>query len=343
MSARSLRNWLEYVGFRGVVCLLQMLSARQTARIAEALGWLFVDVLPKKLTRYDVASENITQAFNSNLKSNDSFNPQPSTLTTQLSPAEIHETIRGMWKHLFRLVAEAVQLPRVMTLTNCRDIVVFRNRKMVLQAFCSGRPVIILGGHFGNWEVSTATFGLFGMPMGIVGRAIDNPLINDWFVRSREATGHRLIDKSGAASEMVALMEASGYLGLLCDQDAGGKGMFVNFFGRPASTFKSIALMALQYNAILVVGYGLRLPDDFINARWSQFEIGCEDVIDPATIEADDPIREITQRFTSALERAVRRAPEQYFWVHRRWKSEPRSVTRKRLQQQAAEQLKRAG
>ncbi len=338
MSARPLQNWLEYVGFRCAACLLQMLSARQTARMAEALGWLFVDVLPRKRTRYDVAYENISRAFNGVTADETGLKPHPPTLT----PAEIHEMIRGMWVHLFRLVAETVQLPRVMTLTNCRDITVYRNRKMVLEAFCSGRPVIILGGHFGNWEVSTSTFGLFGMPMGIVGRAIDNPLINDWFVRSREATGHRLIDKHGAAPEMVAMMEAGGNLGLLCDQDAGGKGMFVDFFDHPASTFKSIALMALEYEALILVGYGLRLPDDFINSRWSRFELGCEDVIDPVTIDADDPIREITQRFTSALERAVRRAPEQYFWVHRRWKSEPRSVTRKRLQQQAAE-LKKAG
>ncbi|MEZ6049850.1 MAG: lysophospholipid acyltransferase family protein [Planctomycetaceae bacterium] len=361
MSVKPLRIWLEYVGFRCVTSMLQMLSARQTARIADTLGWLFVNVLPKKLTRYQIAYDNISRAFASpvkdttledrdvigpqsqisNLKSESerSLHPQPATL----NPDDIHEMIRRMWVHLFRLIAETVQLPRVMTLTNCREIVVFRNRKRVLESYCSGRPVIVLGGHFGNWEVSTATFGLFGLPMGIVGRSIDNPLINDWFVKSRQATGHLLIDKHGAAPEMVALMEAGGNLGLLCDQDAGGKGMFVDFFGQPASTFKSIALMALQYNAILLVGYGIRLPDDFINSRWSRFELGCEEVIDPLTIDADDPIREITQRFTSALERAVRRAPEQYFWVHRRGKSEPRSVTRKRrLQQQASAELKKA-
>jgi KDO2-lipid IV(A) lauroyltransferase len=217
----------------------------------------------------------------------------------------------------------------MMTLANCREIVVFRNRQIVVQAFCTGRPVLVLGGHFGNWEVSTATFGLFGMPMGIVGRSLDNPLLDAWFAKSRQATGHRLIDKRGAAAEMVALMEAGGNLGLLCDQDAGRKGLFVDFFSRPASTFKSIALMALEYKAIIVVGYGLRLPDDFVNSRWARFEIGCEEVIDPLTLEADDEIREITQRFTSALERAVRRAPEQYFWVHRRWKSQPRESTKR--------------
>lgn len=333
MSLRTLRFWLEYLGFRTGVCLLQMLTARQTARVAAALAWVIVDVLPRKWTRYDVACQNIARAFGA--RDDGDSGSCPDRLAAEnhhasgLTPEQIHEMIRGMWVHLFRLVAEIAQLPRVMTLTNCREVVVFRNRNVVLEAFCTGRPVLVLGGHFGNWEVSTATFGLFGMPMGIVGRGLDNPLLDAWFSRARQATGHRLIDKRGAAPEMVAMMEAGGNLGLLCDQDAGKRGLFVDFFGRPASTFKSIALMALQYNAIIVVGYGLRLPDDFVNSRWARFEIGCEDVIDPLTIDAKDPIREITQRFTSALERAVRRAPEQYFWIHRRWKSEPRQRVRK--------------
>ncbi len=377
MSRRPLRIWLEYLGFRTVACLLQMLSARQTARLASGLAWILVDVLPRKWTRYDVAYKNIACALGERTGADDddsaqrdtvysgtvkrqalptsNLTPQisdlrshpPSTLNSQLStlhsqlspltPGQIHETIRGMWIHLFRLVGEVVQLPRMMTLANCREVVVFRNRKVVLEAFCTGRPVIVLGGHFGNWEVSMATFGLFGMPMGIVGRSLDNPLLDAWFAKTRQATGHRLIDKRGAAPQMAAMMGAGGNLGLLCDQDAGRKGMFVDFFGRPASTFKSIALMALEYKAIIIVGYGLRLPDDFVNSRWARFEIGCEEVIDPLTIEADDEIREITQRFTSALERAVRRAPEQYFWVHRRWKSEPRQKAKRRSRNREGE------
>ena len=104
---------------------------------------------------------------------------------------------RRMWIHLFRLVAEVVQLPRKMTLTNCREVIVFRNRKPVLKALCSGRPVFILGGHFGNWEVSTATFGMFGFPMGIVARKLDNPLIHRWFFESRAQSGHQVLLKRG--------------------------------------------------------------------------------------------------------------------------------------------------
>ena len=120
---------------------------------------------------------------------------------------------------------------------------------------------------------------------------------------------------------MLDLLKAGGSLALLCDQDAGVRGVFCDFFGRPASTFKSLALLALEHDALIVCGYGRRLPDDFSESRWTRFEIGCEDVIDPRELTSSDPVGEITRRYTAALEKSVRRAPEQYFWVHRRWKT----------------------
>lgn len=328
----KLRWRLEFLIFRIVGCFLQMLSSRQSARLAEGLASLMMR-LPRTWTRYDVAYENIAQAFEVRTAEcgvrNDHpdhpqmrYSPLP-TLHSPLNPQQIDAIIRGMWVHLFRVMAEVVQLPRKLTLTNCREVIVFRNRKVVMEACCSGRPVIMLGGHFGNWEVSVSQFGLFGLRMGVVGRELDNPYLHDWFAKAREATGHKLYLKKGASEEMVELLEAGGNLALACDQDAGPKGLFVDFFGQPASTFKSIALMAMQYDAIIVVGYAMRLPDDFEASRWSRFEIGCEEVIDPRAIDVRDPLREITQRYTSALERIVRRDPQQYFWVHRRWKTPP--------------------
>ena len=321
MLRTKLRHMIEYVVFRMLACLLAMLSVRQTVRFGEAMARLAASRPLRRFSRYEVARENLQQAFGEDM-----------------TPGRIDEVIRGMWVHLFRLVAEVVQLPRMLTIENCREVVVFRNRRPVLEALCSGRRVFILGGHFGNWEVSTATFGLFGFPMGIVARRLDNPYLHEWFFESRQKSGHRLYDKRGGWNGMVELLEAGGNLGLLCDQDAGRRGVFVDFFGRPASTFKSIALMALEYDALLVVGYGIRLPDDFAAARWVRYEIGCEEVIDPRDFEINrDAVRAITQRYTAALERAVRRAPEQYFWVHRRWKTPPGETARERAARKKAQ------
>lgn len=309
--ATDLRHRAEYFAFRSAMCLFQMLTVRQTIGLARAFSWVMTRLLPRKLTRSRVAEENLRRAFGDDLPA-----------------AEIDRLIRGMWEHLIRLLVEWSQLPRKMCLTNCRDVVVFRQRKQVLKAACSGRPVFILGGHFGNWEVSMATFGFFGFPMGIVAREMDNPYLHRWFQHSRQQFGHQLLLKDGGWDGMLEAVNAGGNLGILCDQDAGRRGVFVDFFGTPASTYKSIALMAMQYDALLVAGYGLRLPDDLENSRWARFEIGCEEVIDPRDFDGASAVKEITQRFTHALERSIRRAPEQYFWVHRRWKTD--AVTRKK-------------
>lgn len=311
MSAKELRYRLEYVAFRMAACVMEVLSIRQTVTIARGLAWFMTYWAPRKLSRYHVAAENIRAA-----------------LGQSLSDQETEQWIYRMWVHLVRLVIETVQMPRKLSLRNCRECVVFRDRKQVVEQLCQGRPVFFLGGHFGSWELSVATFGMFGFPMGVVARKLDNPYLNEWFQKSREQTGHQLYLKQGGFDGMIDLVQAGGHLALLVDQDAGRRGVFVDFFGKPASTFKSIALMALEYKAILVVGYGLRLPDDPLDARWARFEIGCEEIIDTAVIESRDEVREITQRFTKALERSIRRAPEQYFWVHRRWKTDP--VTRQK-------------
>ena len=300
-------RWIgEYAVFRTVTCLVEILSVRQTIALAKSLGWAFVNVLPRKWTRHQVAKDNLQSAFGD-----------------ELTDSQVEHLIEAMWVHLFRLIVELIQFPRRLHRDNFREVIRFHNRKLAAAALNSGRTVIMLGGHFGNWEAMIATFGLFGYPMGLVARKLDNPYLHNWFVTTREATGHRLLLKQGGWDDIVQILEAGGNLGLMCDQDAGKRGVFVPFFGRPASTFRSIALMALEHDALIIVGYGVRLPDE-LESRWVGFEAGCEAVIDVREIEADDEVREITEKFTSALEAAIRRYPDQYFWIHRRWKTAPK-------------------
>jgi KDO2-lipid IV(A) lauroyltransferase len=271
--------------------------------LARCLGFAIHRLLPRKLTRYEVARANLRQAFG-----------------TQISDREIDRIIQGMWVHLFRLLSEIANLPHKLRLENVLEVIEFRRKPEVVRALFAGRPVIFLGGHFGNWEMAISVFGQFGFPMGVIARDLENPLLQQWFLDFRQSTGHMLISKKGCFDDIVQTLEQGGRIALLADQDAGRGGIFVDFFGRPASTPKTIALMALQYDALILVGYARRLAEP---ARWVRFELGCEDIIDPREVESADPIREITQRYTTALERLVRRAPEQYFWVHKRWKSAP--------------------
>ena len=314
MSLLKARQLFEYAFFLTMLFVVKCLPVRATVAMADGMAWFVHHVVPKKWTRYAISRDNLRQAFGESTPDK-----------------EIDRIIHGMWRHLFRMVCEMVQLPRRFRLANCSEVLDFERRNDCVRALCSGRPVLFLGGHFGNWEISVNTFGHFGFPMGVVARPLDNPYLHKWFKDFRESTGNSLILKHGAGSELSEIMEQGGMASLLCDQDAGRTGVFVDFFGRPASTFKSIALLALQYNALVVVGGAFRLPDAAQrDARWVRFNLATQDVIDPADYQGSNGIAELTQRFTSSLEDLIRKAPEQYFWVHRRWKSPPDIRKRKR-------------
>lgn len=317
MTWLSLRHLGEYLAFRLLLCVWQVLSPRGCARLAKNLAWGICHLLPRKLTRYQVARDNLRQAFGA-----------------EKSSAEIDQIIQDMWEHLFRLLSEIAHLPRKLHLHNTHDVIDFRNRNEAVRLLLSDRPVLLLSGHFGNWEMAISVFGIFGFPMGVVARELDNPYLQNWFARFRQQTGHRLIAKQSCFDGMLALLEQGGRFALLGDQDAGRGGIFVEFFGKPASTLKTIALLAREYNALICVGCCRRLPER--GEHWERFELAVEEVIDPAQMTSDNPILEITQRYTAALERAVRRAPEQYFWLHKRWKTAPGDREARRLARKKA-------
>lgn len=307
-ARRKTRYLLEYTIFRTIVFILRCLPVRSTVRFADSVGWFMHCVIPRKITRYSVCEENLRRAFGD-----------------EFSEADIERTVGGMWRHLAHMVLEILHIERRFRLYNNSDVLDYFGRNECVRAVIADRPVLFLGGHFGNWEISVNTFGHFGFPMGVVARDLDNPWLHQWFLRFRESTGNWMISKSGASSELVEVMEAGGMASLLCDQDAGRRGVFVDFFGHQASTFKSIALLALQYDALVVVGGAYRLPDEEQQgSRWRQFNLATVDVIDSRDFQDSNGVKGLTQRFTSALEDLVVRAPEQYFWVHRRWKTEPR-------------------
>ena len=317
MTWLSLRHCVEYLAFRLLLCVWQMLSPRGCARLARRLAWVICNLLPRKLTRYKIAQDNLRQAFGS-----------------EKTAAEIDQIIHDMWVHLFRLLSEIAHLQRKLHLHNPYEIIDFRNRQDAVRLLLSDRPVLLLSGHFGNWEMAISVFGLFGFRMGVVARELDNPFLQNWFARFRQQTGHRLIAKQSCFDGMLALLEQGGRFALLGDQDAGRGGVFVEFFGKPASTLKTIALLAQQYNAVICVGCSRRLPER--GEHWERFELAVEEVIDPQDIVSDNPIFEITQRYTAALERAIRRAPEQYFWLHKRWKTAPGDREARRLARKRA-------
>lgn len=292
-------NYLIYLAVRLAVCLAQALSIEQSYAFARFLAGIMyrVDVRHRK-----VGLENLKVAFGD-----------------RYTEAERDRIVRAVYVHFCMMMMEMLHIPRKLHPTTWRDRITLVGHEKVLDRLLSGGPLIMLSGHFGNWEMAGYLFGVFGFPPNSVARTLDNPHLDRFLRTFRERTGQRLIPKTGGYEQMLEVLRTGGVLSFLADQDAGERGMFVEFFGRPASTHKAIALLAIEHKAPVVVGYARRIGPGF------RYEVGCSELIEPEewTGTAEDA-RLLTQRYTTALETIIRRDPEQYLWLHRRWKHQPR-------------------
>jgi KDO2-lipid IV(A) lauroyltransferase len=183
----------------------------------------------------------------------------------------------------------------------------------MLGVIMEGRGVIFVTSHYSSFELPAQLLACLGFDVSAVMRPLDNEHLNRFIVNSRRTHGLALLDKKGAMSQAEDLLRRGSLLALVGDQDAGRKGMFVDFFGRPASTYKSIGLLAMSTGCPIVVGYARR------HGHRPRYDVGVERIIRPHEWEGQaDALRWITQEYTTAIEAVVRREPEQYLWIHRR-------------------------
>ena len=300
-------DWLVAMLVRFTVCVLQAMPA--------SLSNGFAELLAKVAYRFDkrhrrVATENLGFAF------------------PEKSPAEIDALVRRCYRHCGLLLIEIVLLPRKLQVENWRSYASLIRGDLILDGLLTDRPLLIVTAHFGNWELAGFALGRLGFKTYAIARVLDNPHLETFLKKFRQATGQTIIAKKDDFDRLAAVMQAGGKVATLGDQDAGPRGVFVEFLGRPASAHKAVALMAMQFDAKMIV---IGVPRIAENARrgLGRYEIVCEDSIDPRDyLSRPDAVKAITQRYHDALARLIRAHPEQYFWLHRRWKSQP--VVRKK-------------
>jgi KDO2-lipid IV(A) lauroyltransferase len=289
---------------RFFVCLVQALPFALAKSIAAGLAWLAYHIDRR---HREVARDNLQHAF-----------------PGRFEAAELDSMVRGIYKHFCGILLEIVHLPRRLNPNNCmRHLEVPRIRYFV-DILLSGQPLLFVTGHFGNWELASYVMGLLGFKAHAVARPLDNIFLDDFLRRFREKTGQKLLAKHGDFDKMQSILDEAGLLGALADQDAGRRGVFVDFFGRPASTHKALALLALEHQVPILVTGACKVGEPL------RYRLLVEDLIRPEEYQNHaNPIQAITQRFTAALERIIRNAPAQYFWLHRRWKHQPAKPARR--------------
>jgi KDO2-lipid IV(A) lauroyltransferase len=291
-------DYAVYLLVRVVVCMLQALSHDAARRLAAGLARLLYYVDRRHRL---VADDNLRHAF-------------PGRFTD----ADRDSLVHSVYHHFCQMLMEIVHMPRALHPGNWRKHFEMPGGRLTIDCLLSGRPLLLVTGHFGNWELGGYMLGLLGFRTYAIARPLDNPYLDRFLRRFRERTGQGILAKHGDFDKLTAILENKGTVATLGDQDAGRRGLFVDFFGRPASTHKAIALLSLEHRVPLLV-IGVRKV-----GKPMRYQLLAVDHIRPEEYDdRPDAVNAMTQRFTAALEQLVRECPEQYFWLHRRWKHQP--------------------
>ena len=236
--------------------------------------------------------------------------------------AERERLLRVEYRNLGYLLAEFCQMPGY-TADGASRFIRYEGLENYLRARDRGKGVLVLTGHLGAWELSSFYHSLMGMPMGMVIRRLDNPLVDAFVNRVRCLHGNRVIHKDDFARGLIASMRAGETVGILMDTNmTPPQGVFVPFFGVQACTASGMARIALKTGAAVVPGFLL----------WEEGEqkyvlrFG-EEVAVTSTGDAEADALANTARFTAVIEGYIRQYPEQWLWMHRRWKTRPAGET----------------
>jgi Kdo2-lipid IVA lauroyltransferase/acyltransferase len=292
-----MKEWIAYAVVSSVVKLAGALPRSLARALAEGLARMLFAVTPKLRK---TAEFNLKLAF------------------PQWTDAQREATIRGMVRSLGWMAAEFARMPRY-TRKHIEEIIVLDGHENFLEGQRRGKGVLFLTAHMGAWELSSYAHAVYGYPLHYMARPLDNARLDGLVNRYRGLSGNAPIFKNESARLMLRILKEAGTVGILADQNTmREEGAFVDFFGVPACTTTGIARVALHTGAAVVPGYAVW--DESLKKYRLRFEPPLELV---RTGDAERDIVENTRRFAKVTEEIVRKYPEQWVWVHARWKTRP--------------------
>lgn len=293
-----MKEWLEYAVVWTALKFFGVLP-RSVARVVAAGSARFLFLFLTKFRR--IAMFNLRLAF------------------PEWTDGQRRRVIRKLARNLGWMAAEFAKFPRL-TRENIEEIVVLDGHENFLAGRSRGNGVLFLTGHIGAWEISSFAHALYGFPLHFMARALDNRRVDALVNRYRCLSGNQPIFKNESARTMLKILHESGTIGILADQNTlPEEGVFVNFFGTPACTTTGIARVALHTDAAVVPGYAWW--DEAIRKYRLCFEPPVELV---RTGDSGADIRANTQNFTQVIENFARAHPDQWLWLHARWKTRPK-------------------
>jgi Kdo2-lipid IVA lauroyltransferase/acyltransferase len=291
------REWLEFAAVWIILKILSILPHRVARNFAVGVTFVLYALLPKLRK---------TAEFNLRL------------VFPEWNDAQRHAVIQGMLRNLGWMAAEFARLPKL-TKENIEQLVVLDGQENFLEGQQRGKGVLYLTGHIGAWELSSFAHALYGFPLHYMARPIDNPQIDTLVNTYRSRSGNVPIFKNESARTVLKILRDAGTVGILADQNTmPEEGMFVDFFGKSACMTTGVARVALHTDAAVVPGYAVW--DAGIQKYRLRFEPPIELI---QTGDSGKDIFENTQRFARVIEGIIRKYPEQWVWIHARWKTRP--------------------
>jgi KDO2-lipid IV(A) lauroyltransferase len=293
-----MKEWLEYAVAWSVLKVTGALPRPLARATGAGLAWMLFRVIPKLRK---TAEFNLQLAF------------------PDWSEAQRKRTVRGMVRNLGWMAAEFARLPGY-TRENIEPIIVLDGNENFLAGQRRGKGVLFLTAHMGAWELSSFAHALYGYPLYYMARPLDNRRLDALVNRYRGLSGNKPIFKNESARAMLRILKDAGTIGILADQNTmPEEGAFVDFFGTPACTTTGLARVALHTDAAVVPGYAVW--DGSLKKYRLRFEPPLRLV---RTGDAENDVVENTRRFAKVTEEIVRQYPDQWVWVHARWKTRPK-------------------
>jgi KDO2-lipid IV(A) lauroyltransferase len=287
-----MKHWLEFALVKMVAAGLHLLPMAAVRACGGALGRVAYVVGSR---HRQIAIENLAQAFPSR------------------TPAELRRLARDMFAHFGRWALELIKFAGL-SRERMLQLIDSEGEERVWHAYEQGRGVLFFTGHFGYWETQAIVQPLRVRPVSVLARPLDNPRLHNLLETIRTRTGNAVIYRQGAIRKVLRELHENRGIAILIDQhlhtpDA----IYVDFFRRPAATTSALAALALRTGAPVIPVFALPLPG-------GRYRFVYERPVEPPREDSPDAIREFTQRCTDVLEMYVRRRPDLWLWMHRRWR-----------------------
>jgi Kdo2-lipid IVA lauroyltransferase/acyltransferase len=293
VAGTAVRHRLEFGFARTVEACLRLMPMTTVRACGGALGAMVaaVDRFHRR-----IALQNLARAFPSR------------------SEGENAQVCRGMFMHFGRLLLELIRfsaLPQEQML----ERVEVEGQEHVRQAYRQGKGVLYFTGHFGYWEIQAIAFALHAEPISVVARPLDNPYLHAMLERIRTCTGNTVIYRQGGLRRVLRDLQSNRGVAMLIDQHLHSDAVSIEFFNRPAATTSALAALALRTGAPVIPVFAFPLPG-------GRYRLIYDCPVPAPETSGPDAIREFTQRCTDVLEMYVRRDPQLWLWMHRRWRDQ---------------------